>query len=478
MEDKHLNLFWHYGSAKTDEKVSKEELERIQEKEKTVNALENNITRSTLLTFKSLNSKNKAKFLNRLIAKSVLDENVEYTFEYELQSQSFKGILKKINIEDKYLVGFCPSGSVDNKNIKGSSIDIDEIIELVDSCPIIGGSNPDGCILAKKNNDIVLAVAFENKKEDLNPEQLRRHLKEYLNVETAKGHLIIKSYNDFFGLLKACAAKDKNSYCDDLLTYLNYLSLYTPSFADIAKSYDLAKPQDGSSDEQYQKVCREMRNITNGFLGKLLEEVNNKYHLGKIRIQKGWGSIIDIKKMYKYLNMIGLVWHSDKEEAYIELNIKFAANMKQSRRFYKKFGTEMIKKNKNLFMTHFVFVGQYGKYNDKAEWHFGNVVKYYDFFRKKIENNDFHQIGEGEVESLLKEMNDKIEEFDYKSILNTVKYTKNHDLTTAYKNHKLSYVPSIQIVKRWGVRELEKINKQKFLNQIYQTMDQAMQFFG
>ena len=57
MEDKHLNLFWHYGSAKTDEKVSKEELERIQEKEKTVNALENNITRSTLLTFKSLNSK-------------------------------------------------------------------------------------------------------------------------------------------------------------------------------------------------------------------------------------------------------------------------------------------------------------------------------------------------------------------------------------------------------------------------------------
>ena len=103
--DKHLNYFWVYGRKNKDEFSD----ETGTDKEKTINNLENNITRSIYVTFDTLKHKNKIDFINRLLLKEVLNPHEDYIFDnYELQQSSKSEIVKQI--KEKYLIGFCPNG--------------------------------------------------------------------------------------------------------------------------------------------------------------------------------------------------------------------------------------------------------------------------------------------------------------------------------------------------------------------------------
>ena len=467
MKDKHLNLFWHYGKQKPEEELTSDLKIEYEKNNRSINQLENNITRSTIITFNSLQSNNKIIFLNKLIGKDALLKNKSYEYSYELQSQAFKEEILQSDTIHKYLIGFCPDGTV--KNGRNYETDQETIVSVVDKQEIKKEPNPDGCIIVKNNSRIVLVVVFENKKESLYPDQLHRHLVKYLGVKSAKDHLIIKNYTDFYGIFDSFKETDKNSYCGELLEYLNYLSLYTPTLLSVKEIYDLYKNDNLYSPE-------EMKRAADGALGSVLSEVlkDKQINFGKLRVQKGWGNIIDVTKQCSFIKMIGLVWDKNSDE--IILNIKFASNMDISKLFYKKYDVDLIKNNPGLFKTSFMFEA-YGHYIGETWYEFTNVDKYFSFFKNKIENNNYHSVGGEEVKMLLNEMNEQIEPFDVEAYLRLIKTGKNGEDKTAYAQNQLGYVPSLEIVKKWSIEEAIKL-KQDFINQICSIIKRAKPYFG
>ena len=482
-KDNHLNLFWHYG-RRSQEEMSEEELEK---RDRSINGLENNITRSTIVTFENLKEKNKISFLNVLLQDinkgDVLSPDKTYEYDYELQEVKLKNKVKNAKNAKKYLIGFCPDGSVCSGN-KEVTINPQEIIQTVNSQSVDKKANPDAVIIVKDKNkknknaddeNIVLVVAFENKKVSLYPNQLKRHLVDYLGVETAEGHLIVKNYDEFYGLFNLFV---DDSYCKELLEYLDILFLLDPTFEHLEEAHNL-----------YKDEKDEMKRIADRALYRTLKEVyerlNENELFGELRIQKGWGNIIDVTKQFKYINMIGLVWSKDEGKA--ELNIKLAPNMGSAKSFYKEFDAKDLLFNSNElgFSSWFTF-GDVHNYIDKTDIIFRDVEKYFNFFKKMAESVSMKSVGKKDKNDSLGELltgmqqqiglikNDRTTE----SIIEKVTKTNKGEVRKNYEKFKIWYAPSIQVVKQWSIDDLKKTGQDKLVTEIVDIVEKTKRFFG
>lgn len=385
--DKHLNYFWVYGRDYINEES---EL-----KSRSINNLENNITRNVYVTFDSLKPKNKVDFINRLIGKDILSTDKKYYFDYELQQCSKSEIVKRV--DNKYLVGFCLRGDL------GGTTDFNEIVDLISEAKANKDANPDLTIIVKdSNNNPVLAIVFENKKEPLKADQMRRHLQVYMGLQSKnefKNHLIIHNYYHFFGLFEKY--KHSERMCKELLEYMRFLCQYEEDIKGLHWGDDLEY-------EDKKKMI--------GSLGsRILEEVIDRAGVGgKLRLQSGWGQTINFEKKKRYINMIGLVYKDKKEdnvkEDLVELNIKFSPNMESARRFYKEIDFAQIE-NKGL-SAHFAF-GFKQQYYDNAKFSIESseqdqIKKYFYFFKKLATEEGLEQVNKKEAKNLAIKLKDEV----------------------------------------------------------------------
>lgn len=405
MKDSHLNIFWQYNQ------------------DENTNVIENNITRNTLLTFNKMNDSNKIRFINLLIGKTLLNKTNDFSFEIELQCNDFKQSLLKINDDNKFLIGFCPEGKV------GDSDSIKDISNLIINSSVDHGAIPDGCILIKHKNTILYAIVFENKLVNLYPEQLKRHFVDYMNVSTKtlsssyiQNHLIVKSYSAFYEIFK----KTNGPLNTELLDYMNIGgNLYPLNFGDLTNM-------------QYNTT----RNIEH-LLGNTLDLVCNK---GKRDRQKGWGEIIDIDSINKYIRMIGLIYDGNEN---IYLSLRFASTMTKARNFYKDC---TINYNKPNFDKYFVAELEcnymYG-YIEETRFQ----IKYIDKYIKYLQNNL----------NVIKQYTIK----DYENIfLPQVFATQGPNFHPLYKltdkrlqKHKNNTIPSLTFTYTWKLDDLIKTSK-------------------
>lgn len=280
--DEHLNVFYPYSIKEND------------------SIREDNITRASLIAFGEIDNKGKILFINSLLNKDILDINSEYEYKIELQPTS---IITGNFI--KYLIGFCPSGKVrgcDNK---------EDAIEKIYDATSNHSARADGEICIYRNGALYATLIFENKLQDLFEDQLKRHF-EFLLGMTKKddifNSLVLLSYADFFDLYR----KHDCRLCDYLIEFVNFTGYLKPSqFSDLEKN-------------RYNRK----ENIEY-LLGKALDRICKN---GNRKWQKGWGEIIDIKNINEIIDMIGLVYHPDKDE--IQLSLLFGSRMKSAQKFY------------------------------------------------------------------------------------------------------------------------------------------------
>lgn len=424
MKDVHLNLFWQYNS------------------DESINISENNITRNSLLTFMQMDYINKKTFINNLLSKNIINDS-NYTFEIELQHNDFKKYLTKINDNNKYLIGFCPSGKV---NGTGS---IDEIARMIANSKVDQGDIPDGCILIKYGNVFKYAIVFENKLVDLYPEQLKRHFVIYMNTSNGnlseiyyKNHFLIKSYKEFYNLYKAT----KGFLNNELLDFMNISGyIYPNSFGEL-------------SNIQYN-VTKNIEYL----LGLVLDGVCKN---GKRRRQQGWGEIIDIESINQCISMIGLVYENNTD---IKLELKFGSKMSTARTFYKKckftFNNNFKKHINASIQCGFMF-GYIHETNI-------NMDKPKEFIEYFVNNpNDIKQYTIDDYKNLL-----------LPKIFATQgnKFNPSFQLSAKQlQNHKNNVIPSVTYTKLWNLSDLIKKNCSisQLVNEVINNINECMEIVG
>ena len=438
--DKHLNYFWVYGRKNKDEFSD----ETGTDKEKTINNLENNITRSIYVTFDTLKHKNMIDFINRLLLKEVLNPHEDYIFDnYELQQSSKSEIVKQI--KEKYLIGFCPNGDLKN------TTDFNEIVKLIKQAKVDGDSNPDLTIIVKnkKTNENVLALVFENKKTPLKADQMKRHLEVYMgitNPEDYKDHLIIRNYLDFFNLFEKYNRDE--IVCRHLLDYMNYLCFYNKDIGGLHLNED-------SSDE-------DKRNAINSFSQNILPIVIQKAGVGgELRYQGGWGWTINFGGKRRYINMIGLVCNKQTKE--LQLNIKFAPNMSMANAFYHE--VDCVDIGNRGLSAHFAFQNNWRTYINGMEFSIDSnekeaIKKYFCFFK----GIQLHEMNKTEASKLLFDMKENV----YSGI-------NVQRILSSWKNEESKYYvcPTLQKEVSWSWEELQKKNdNEKFADEIAKIIKQ------
>jgi len=397
--DEHLNVFYPYSIKEND------------------NIREDNITRASLIAFGEIDNKGKFLFINSLLNKDILDADSDYEYKIELQPTS-------IITEDciKYLIGFCPNGKVRGCSNKEDSI------EKIYYATSDHSARADGEICIYRNGSLYAVLVFENKLQDLFEDQLKRHFEFLLGMtkkEDIINSLVLLSYADFFDLYK----KFDYRLCDDLIEFVNIAGYLKPSqFSDLEKN-------------KYNRK----RNIEY-LLGKTLDSICIN---GKRRVQTGWGEIIDIKSINEIIDMIGLVYHPDKDT--IQLSLLFGSRMKSAQKLYR------LIQSKKICLTN-DFVG---------EFHAGYVMGY-------IENS---YIGVNDAQRYIRFVIDNIEDLkqcdlsDLKTYVNNmVKATGTSFDETQYcfsdkrlTHGHINLIPSLGYSVYWSVSDLYKMTLDEFV---------------
>lgn len=260
--DKHLNIFWNYTGGP---------------------GLEDNITRSFILTLSSLKKDQQLQVINNLINKNhfINSDNLEINFDLQ------NPYLKKEEIAKapfRYLVGLNPSGKAwgnklydvlenfgshnfEEKNLKDNCFkkylsnkfpDKKEILEEKDQFGVEnsetlkhiilerlkkGNSRPDGWIFVYENKILKLVVAIETKLYDFDPYQLSNHCEKSLYLKENETQILHK-FEDIFNLLKKISKNKKNLILNDFLNYVERLKYYINSDTFSKEDFDYAFDND------------------------------------------------------------------------------------------------------------------------------------------------------------------------------------------------------------------------------------------
>ncbi|MFA6877670.1 MAG: hypothetical protein WCQ76_02075, partial [Fusobacterium sp.] len=256
--DKHLNLFWNYTGGP---------------------GLEDNITRSFILTLSSLGKDQQLQVINNLIKENHFTNSDNLEITYDLQNP----YLKKDEITKapfRYLVGLNPSGKTwgnefhkilknfedynfEKKKLESNNFekylfekfpDKKELLEKKDEFEIKnsenlkniilqrmnrGNSRPDGWIFVYDNKILKLVIAIETKLYDLDPFQLSNHCEKSLYFKGNKNQILHK-FEDIFNLLKEISKTKKSLILNDFLNYVERLGYYINSDAISNEDFDYA----------------------------------------------------------------------------------------------------------------------------------------------------------------------------------------------------------------------------------------------
>ena len=233
LRDKHLNVFCGYDK----------------------DYLENNITKAFINVLDSLEEENQRRMFQELFGIEL--PLGEMKAEFYLQRSPNKHRFEHLDEAHRVLFAFSPSGKIceaiegiaENdekaiyeavkKDVEANRPDLEKEEQkklIADRINDLGmkhnhDSVPDGWVLISLDGKIEYVVAMENKRYDLNPFQLRNHLKNGLNCSEAHP-VIFATFASIVEKLDSCKTFLTGQF-HEYLIILGYLA-YKPSFVELA----------------------------------------------------------------------------------------------------------------------------------------------------------------------------------------------------------------------------------------------------
>ena len=232
LRDRHLNVFCGYDSEH----------------------LENNITKALINTFDSFDESEKRRFCNYL-----LDQSGKQLPDVEIRTYSFlqkkpdETEIKSVPSENRIMIGFSPTGKcwgfksedIQDEHALRSEIIKDwlkdhphesedelekiaaSVIADIKSRRINKGSIPDAWIIIKSGETPLFILAFENKKYNLDPDQINNHMEKSLFLtDTKDKQRFYFNYEQLAGKIKTIGTYLGDQFVE-YLTILGYLKIYS-----------------------------------------------------------------------------------------------------------------------------------------------------------------------------------------------------------------------------------------------------------
>lgn len=486
--DRHLNVFINYASDSTNKEVE---------------YLENNITKAFINTLESLGNGDEIKAIfTKLFEIELPDQyKCEYFLQWKSNNEEIKSVIKKIKKENRFLFAFSPTGK--HWGYIGSDIKKEDEMEKsirehykneysgeelekrvkyeLKYIKRIHDVNsvPDALIilyLCSPNNDLIpeYAIAFENKKYDLDPFQINNHLEKSLELtdnQKESRNVIYKKYEDICNAIKSFGMY----MTDCFIEYMTILEYYDSD--DFVDCFYAEK-------ELRQKLCihfgKEILNEIKKSLavnnGKKLKERKKSEYSGIDRRDKNtWR----LHVCYDYLKEINLVFSGDKDKVY--LSLAFASKQVIAQKMYSSLNTGLFNnipdymKPKSSFHLQICHVGKnisesyvsFEKLNI-------SIKEYVDYWQKNkdlIKTTKIHdeQNNSIDVIAIYRRMMDDgiITADDYNSIYNYF----------IGRNYEVLVVPELLFEPEWTYEEIGEMGEENFIKEIKGKINYALSLF-
>lgn len=444
IRDNHLNVFYNYGEHAY---------------------YENNVTKAFINTIESLNEYDKKNIIKELFH---LDMPNGFVCKFYLQRKPEEGEIKSVKEENRIMYCFSPTGKcwgiegIDQsdfnsifleikKEVKFNNPDISDR-ELNNKVEIIvkdmmnvrknTGSLPDAWLMIYMNDKPYYIIAFENKLDNLDPYQIKNHIKKSLFLENS----VVPIYENYESIINKFKKINSNNYLiDEFIEYMIILGHH--KLNDFGLCF-------GADYQIRQKLCSD-------FGESVLENV----YKGKID-KREW-NIARIHVNFSYLKEINLRFSEDK----VELSLAFGSTQNSSKEMLKKIDKKMFNKiNPKLIHQTLHVLYQRGRnisysYLDEKEW---DISDYIDYWQKHIEM--MRLMTPIEMVDLYRNLfNDgKISEFVFQNLKSRLESKKN----------KVIIVPEIIYVSYWSYNEIENLGLENFCTSIKQKINEAFVLFN